>query len=39
MTLKENEQYHCIIIPPINGNNNLEKGATFQMGIWYGCMG
>jgi hypothetical protein len=36
--MNENSRYHCNIIPAINGNNNLIKGAAFQMGIWYGCM-
>ncbi len=39
MKLKENCTYHCNIIPAINGSNNLEKGAAFQMGMRYGCMG
>jgi len=29
----ENGQYHCMIIPTMNGNNNRTKGAGFQMGM------
>ena len=35
---KENCTYHCNTTPAINGSNNLQKGAAFQMGMRYGCM-